>query len=275
MVACCPVCLQEDGVLVHFFREINAEDILDKGEAQQDGAIIPSKRDILLHGQYLSCFAQLSFSGHTPRVFFAKRDEAAEVVGPCKSDETSTEPAAMSVSQNLGDILDCLLSRDFGDYRIVVPVRISHCLDETEASVSGVFAALLITDFINNEQHINLFEMPWLEISQRGVKVQTYKVAGRPELFIASIAVYVRAQKLIQALDKVCAFPVGEDVEGVDPSTRLRSCLSVVGVQTVLERTVGEEVWKDKLLKMRHCRNEAVVRLRAVEWRSQFLGMLG
>lgn len=97
MIACCQVCFHEGRVRIHLVWKINSEGILDECEAQRDGAVIPSKRDVLFHGKHLSCFPELGFPSHTACVFFAELDEAAEVVGTCESDKTGTESIIKSV----------------------------------------------------------------------------------------------------------------------------------------------------------------------------------
>jgi hypothetical protein len=62
----------------------------------------------------------------------------------------------------------------------------------------------------------------------------------------------VRAKELIKTLDKVGTLSVGENIVRVYPGTRFCSCFSIVGVETILDRTAREQVRKNKLLRERH-----------------------
>jgi hypothetical protein len=144
------------------------------------------------------------------------------------------------------------LFRDPSDNRIIIRVRISHGLDKTKASIARIFAVLFITDLIDHEQDVDLRENPDQEQLLQETIALTHKIAGRSELLVLSKAVNVRAQELVQALYKICTFPVAEYVERVNPGARLCSCFSVVRVGCVFEGNVGKEVGNAELLEARH-----------------------
>jgi hypothetical protein len=80
MIACRPVCLHKYWVSKNILREVDAEDVLVKGKAQEDGTVVPAKWNVLPHRKNLSCLPELCFSGHTTLIIFAELDKAAEVI---------------------------------------------------------------------------------------------------------------------------------------------------------------------------------------------------
>jgi len=49
MVACCPISLHKDGVLINVLRKIDSEDVFIESKTQENGTVVPAKWDILLH----------------------------------------------------------------------------------------------------------------------------------------------------------------------------------------------------------------------------------
>lgn len=54
-------------------------------------------------------------------------------------------------------------------------------------------------------------------------------------------------QELVRALNKERSFAIGKDIIAVDPSTRLRRSLKVMGVCRVFNRAGSEEVGKNEV----------------------------
>lgn len=88
MVACCPICLHKDGVLINVLRKIYSENVFIESKAQENGTVVPAKWDILLHREDLSCLSQFRFPGHTTRIFTTELYEAVEIIRPCQLNET-------------------------------------------------------------------------------------------------------------------------------------------------------------------------------------------
>lgn len=91
MVACSPVCLHEDRILVCLLRKVNSEDVLVETQAQKDCTIVPSEGDIFLHRKDFPCLPKLGFPGHTSCVVFAQLNEAAKVVRTSEANKAGAE----------------------------------------------------------------------------------------------------------------------------------------------------------------------------------------
>lgn len=55
------------------------------------------------------------------------------------------------------------LSRDLGDNGVVIRLWMSHRISEAEASYASILATLLVADFINNKQRVDLINISVLE----------------------------------------------------------------------------------------------------------------
>ena len=105
-----------------------------------------------------------------------------------------------------------LLLGHLRQYRPIVPVRVAHGIQKDLARGACIFTALLVTDFVKDEEQID-------------------EVAAGPELVEVCVGVRVGYKQLVTALNKVGTLSIGEQVVAVNPSGRLRCSSLVVWVR--------------------------------------------
>ncbi len=86
---------------------------------------------------------------------------------------------------------------------------------------------MVVADLVNREQEVD-------------------EITARSELFIASVGVSMRAQKLTPSLLEESAFSILEDIEAQNPFGGFCGRLGVVGVGAPIERADGEKVRKSE-----------------------------
>ena len=79
----------------------------------------------------------------------------------------------------------------------------------------------------------------------------TRHITTCPELLVSCIWVGKGDRELCGALDNICTLSISEDIEAVDPSSRLWTRFIVVGVRASFEWTNREKVGEEELHLLR------------------------